>query len=85
MVKAKYRLTPLNILCALLTGCEIVFFAFPETVNHQTYGWQHVYLIPIIIIGLLIDYVLQKCFLNYRRLVIVELCFVILTFIINKI
>jgi len=79
----KYKLTPLNIFCALLVGLEIVFFAFPETVNNQTYGYQHIYLIPLISTGLLIDYILQKIFKKYYWLLLVELTLLATTILLN--
>ena len=79
----KYKLTPLNIFCALLVGLEIVFFAFPETVNNQTYGYQHIYLIPIILVGLLIDYVLQKIFKKYLWLILTEAIIIVSTILLN--
>ena len=67
-----YKLTPFNIFCALLVGLEIVFFAFPETVNNKANGYQHIYLIPIILVGILIDYLLQKVIKKYRLLLLIE-------------
>jgi hypothetical protein len=79
----KYKLTPLNIFCALLVGLEIVFFAFPETVNKQTYGYQHIYLIPVILVGLLIDFILQKILKKYYLLLFVELALLATTILLN--
>ncbi len=61
----KYKLTPLNIFCVLLVGEEIICFALPETVNNQIYGYQHIYLIPVIIVGFIIDYILQRLIKKY--------------------
>ena len=79
----KYKLTPLNIFCVLLVGLEIMFFAFSETVNNQTYGYQHIYLIPVILVGLLIDYILQKFFKKYYLLLLVELALLATTILLN--
>ena len=79
----KYKLTPLNIFCALLVGLEIVFFAFPETINNQTYGYQHIYLIPVILVGLLIDYVLQKIFKKHLWLILTEAIIIVSTILLN--
>ena len=79
----KYKLTPLNIFCALLIGLEIVFFAFPKTVNNQAYGYQHVYLIPVILVGLLIDYLLQKIFKKYLLLILTEAIIIVSTILLN--
>ena len=79
----KYKLTPLNIFCVLLVGLEIMFFAFSETVNNQTYGYQHIYLIPVILVGLLIDYILQKIFKKYHWLLLVELALLATTILLN--
>lgn len=79
----KYRLTPLNSFCALLTGFEIVLFAFPEALNNQANGYQHTYLIPIILAGLLIDFILQTIIKKYYWLVIVELGILVTTILLN--
>jgi hypothetical protein len=79
----KYKLTPLNIFCVLLVGLEIVFFCFPETVNNQTYGYQHIYLIPVILVGLLIDYVLQKIFKKHLWLILTEAIIIVSTILLN--
>ena len=79
----KYKLTPLNIFCILLVGLEIVFFAFPETVNNQTYGYQHIYLITVILVGLVIDFVLQKIFKKYYWLLLVEIALLATTILLN--
>ena len=79
----KYKLTPLNIFCGLLVGLEIVFYAFPETVSNQTYGYQHIYLFPVILLGLLIDYILQKIFKKYYWLLFIELGILATTILLN--
>ena len=79
----KYKLTPLNIFCVLLVGLEIMFFAFSETVNNQTYGYQHIYLIPVILVGLLIDYVLQKIFKKHLWLILTEAIIIVSTILLN--
>jgi hypothetical protein len=79
----KYRLTPLNFCCALLVGLEIVFFAFPETLKNETYGYHHIYLIPVILVGLLVDYILQKIVKKYRWLLIIEIGLIAITILLN--
>ena len=79
----KYKLTPLNILCALLIGLEILFFAFPQTLKNEHYGNQHVYLIPVILIGLLIDFILQKTVKKYLWLLFIEIVFIVTTILLN--
>ena len=79
----KYKLTPLNFFCALLVGLEIVLLAFPESVKNETYGYQHIYLIPVIVIGLLIDFILQKIFKKYYWLFVVELALLVTTILLN--
>jgi len=79
----KYRLTPLNIFCILLIGVEIMFFAFPKTLKNEHYGYQHIYLIPVILIGLLIDYILQKLIQKYFWLLIVELILITAIILLN--
>ncbi len=79
----KYKLTPLNSFCALLVGLEMVLFAFPETVNNQHYGYQHIYLIPVILAGLLIDIVLQQIFKKYLWLILTEAIMIVSTILLN--
>lgn len=79
----KYKLTPLNILCALLIGLEIVLFAFPQTLKSEHYGYQHVYLIPVILIGLLIDFIFQKIFKKYSLLILMEALIIVATILLN--
>jgi hypothetical protein len=79
----KYRLTPLNIFCALLVGLEFVFFVFPQTLKNEHYGYQHVYLIPVILVGLLIDYILQKLIKKYSWLILIETITIVLTILLN--
>ena len=67
----KYRLTPFNIICGLATGLAIysAIISGPE-------GWDFlltIYLIPVIIVGLLIDFILQKIISKYLVTVIIEL------------
>lgn len=79
----KYKLTPLNIFCVLLIGLEIVFFAFPQTLDSETYGYQHIYLIPVILVGLLIDYILQKVITRYYWLLLIETIILAATILLN--
>ncbi len=79
----KYRLTPLNFLCWLLTCLEIIFFVFPETWRNVQYGYQHVYLIPVIILGFIIDAVLQLMIKDYIYLSIIEVVLIVVTIILN--
>jgi len=79
----EYRLTPLNIFCALLIGLEIVFFSFPKTLENEHYGYQHIYLIPVILVGLLIDYILQKLIKKYSWLLLVESVLIATTILLN--
>ncbi|CAN5672392.1 hypothetical protein BH11BAC3_BH11BAC3_03630 [soil metagenome] len=55
----KYKLTPINIFCALLIGFEILFLVLPESINRQPNSYLHIYLIPLAIVGFIIDYFLQ--------------------------
>jgi hypothetical protein len=79
----RYSLTPLNCFCALLIGLEIVFFAFPESLKNETYGYQHVFLIPVILVGILIDFILQKIIAKYAWLVFVESILVVTAILLN--
>jgi hypothetical protein len=72
----KYRLTPFNIICGLATGLAIysAIISGPE-------GWGFlvtIYLIPLIIIGLLFDFLLQRKIFKYPLTVIIEL-FILIT------
>jgi hypothetical protein len=78
-----YRVTPLNICCGLLVGCEIVFFAFPQSRRGETYGYQHVYLIPVIIVCFLLDWLMQKFIAKSWLLVGIQLLFIIMVIILN--
>lgn len=79
----KFKITPLNIACALLTGHEIVSFAFPESLKNQPYGYQHIFLIPVILVGLLIDYILQKTIRKYSWLLLVESVLIVTVILFN--
>lgn len=59
----KYRPTPLNIVCGLAIGLAIY-----SALKPGPEGWGFlltIYLIPAIIIGLLVDFILQKLFPKY--------------------
>ena len=59
----KYRPTPLNIVCGLAIGLAIY-----SGIKPGPEGWGFlltIYLIPVIIVGLLIDFVLQKFLKKY--------------------
>jgi len=45
--------------------------------------YQHVYLIPVILTGLLIDYILQKVIKKYSLLLVVEIIFIATTVLLN--
>jgi hypothetical protein len=79
----KCKLTPLNICCAFLTGLEILFFVFPKSLEEEHYGYLHVYLIPVILIGFLIDYIFQKIIKKYYWLLIVESALIVITILLN--
>ncbi len=79
----KYRLTPLNCFCDLLTGLEIIFFVFPETLSNVQYGYQHVYLIPVIISGFIIDLALQFIIKDYIWLSMIQAVLIVATIILN--
>jgi len=79
----KYKLTPLKFFCTLLVGLEILFFVFPQTLKNEHYGYQHIYLIPVILIGLLIDYILQKLIKKYSWLILIETTIIVSTILLN--
>ena len=80
----KYRITPLNIFCALLAGLEIIFFVFSESLKNEHYGYQHIFLIPVILVGLFIDYILQRTIKkNSWLLLFIEFVLIVATFLLN--
>ncbi|QBO58397.1 hypothetical protein [Chryseobacterium salivictor] len=67
----KYKPTPLNIVCVLAIGLAIYFALKPGPE-----GWGFgitIYLIPVIFVGLLVDFVLQKFLTKYFIIVAIEL------------
>ena len=79
----KYRLTPLNFFCAFLAGLEIVFFAFPDSVKNEHYGYQHVFLVPVIIIGFIIDFLFQKTIKKYYWVLAIQSILIAATILVN--
>jgi hypothetical protein len=77
-----YKLTPVNVLCALLIGFEILFFIVPESLSNETYAYHQFYLIPIILFCILIDYLLQKRIKKYSWLFFIEMAFIIISAVI---
>ena len=74
--RTKYRLSPINILVAL---CVLGLLISPLIAKNAFGGLLIlVYLIPVFILGLVIDCVLQIFSSNYRRTVIIELVIIIL-------
>ncbi len=73
----------MNFFCTLLVGCEIVFFVFPESLKNEHYGYQHIYLIPLILIGILIDLAFQKAVKKYSRLLLFETLFMVTVALLN--
>jgi hypothetical protein len=67
----KYRPTPLNIVCGFAIGLTIY-----SALKSGPEGWgflMTIYLIPVIIIGLLADYILQKILPKYLLIFVIEL------------
>ncbi|XVJ65498.1 MAG: hypothetical protein HEQ40_04785 [Lacibacter sp.] len=79
-----YKLTPLNLFCCLLLGVELLFFLFPEILADETYGYQHVYLIPVILIGFVIDYFFQRLIKRYLWIFLAEVLLIIILIWGNK-
>jgi hypothetical protein len=79
----RYRLTPLNFFSFLLIGIEIVVLAFPESLSGEPHGYQHIFLIPVILAGLAIDLVLQKTIRSNTWLLIIEVVLIALTILLN--
>ncbi len=66
-----YRLTPLNIVCGLATGLVIY-----SAIKHGPESWVFlitIYFAPVIIIGLLVDFMLQKFLTKYLPTFLIEL------------
>jgi len=69
----KYRPAPLNIVCGLAIGLAIY-----SAIKPGPEGWgflMTIYLIPVIIIGLLADFILQKFLSKYLLTFVIELLF----------
>ena len=79
----KYKLTPLNICCVFLVGTEIIFFIFPWIWQNEHYGYQHFYLIPVIFVGLIIDYIIQKILKKYILVLLIELILIATSILLN--
>jgi hypothetical protein len=73
----KYSLTPLNALCALLVVVEIILFTSPEILKHDHDGFIHVFIIPVIFIGLIGDYILQMIFKKRSWVALIELILIL--------
>jgi len=79
----KYRWTPLNIFCAFLVGLEILFFVFPESLESEHYGYQHIFLIPVIVVGLLTDFILQRTIKKYTWIVFIQVILIVAAILLN--
>jgi hypothetical protein len=73
----KYRLTPLNALCALLVVVEIILFTFPEMLKDNHDRLIHIFIIPVIFIGLTGDYILQMIFKKRIWVALIELILIL--------
>jgi len=75
----KYRLTPLNFFCALLIGFVLLYYMIPGSLS-----WEFaVFLVPVIPIGILIDYFLQKVLKKYAWLFIAEIVLIVMSIWVN--
>lgn len=83
IILMKYGVTPINILCAFLIGLEILFFTFPQILKNEHYGYQHIYLLPLALIGFLVDYFLQKIFKKYFWIIFTETIIIVATVLLN--
>lgn len=77
----KYKLTPLNIVCAILIAYDIYLFLTAKSANLIM---ARAYLIPVIIGGLIIDCILQLLIKDKYWLFVLEIVFIISIAIINK-
>jgi hypothetical protein len=76
----RYKLTPLNIICAILIVYDIYLFIGYRSANEVM---ARAYLIPIILGGIIIDVVLQNMINKRIWLFVIEFIFVIAVVIIN--
>jgi hypothetical protein len=67
----KYKPTPVNIICGLLIIASIYFTIFSGPMGFGFLGLF--YLLPIAILGLLLDYLGQKTFRSYLNLFLIEI------------
>ena len=75
-----YKLTPLNFFAGLVLGVLIVNFIDPDP------KWGNLvimYLLPVIIISLVIDYIIQKISKRYLLIFLIELVMVIVFILLN--
>ena len=75
----KYRLTPLNIICGLAIALAIY-----SDIRPGSEGWGFlltIYLVPAIIIGLLLDLLLQKSFTRYLNTFTAEILLFAILFV----
>jgi hypothetical protein len=77
----KYKLTPLNTVCAILTVYDIYLFITAESSNLII---ARAYLIPIILVGLIIDYLFQIFLKKKSWLFVIEIVFIISVVVINQ-
>lgn len=67
----KYKPTPVNIICGILIIASIYFAIFSGSMGFGFLGLF--YLLPIAILGLLLDYLGQKTFRSYLNLFLIEI------------
>jgi hypothetical protein len=77
----KYRLSPINI----FVGISVVALLLSPLFANSDFGGLVllVYLFPIFIFGMLIDFVLQIFSKNHRRTIIIELVIIIVVLMLN--
>lgn len=77
----KYKLTPLNSICAFLALFDIYLFI---TAKSPDLIIGRAYLIPIILIGASIDFILQQIIKRKSLLFVIEAVFIISIVVINQ-
>lgn len=77
----RYRLTPLNITCFLLACYDISLFIFADSPNLVI---ARAYLIPAILGGLLIDFILQVIIRNRKWLFLIEIVLIVSVVVISQ-
>lgn len=77
----KYRVTPINVFVALAMVALLFVMFFSNTVQGGLY--VAVYILPVLLFGLIIDFVMQLLRLSYTLLFIIELIVILAVLLLN--